>query len=85
MPATDFYKQQVARILSELGIEKMAADRQLFPEATELVSVGLDIYGRDQKLSPEAAVAWHDMKAAATRDKLSLLLVSAFRSLHYQK
>lgn len=58
---------------------------RIFSEATELVSVGLDIQGREQKLAPAAAKAWSEMKAAAARDGETLELVSAFRSVDYQK
>ena len=58
---------------------------RLVREATQLVSVGADIYGRDQKLSPEAAAAWQSMKTAAGKDGQTLQLVSAYRSVDYQK
>ena len=47
--------------------------------------VGLDIYGREQKLAPNAAAAWGKMEASAWRDGIRLLLVSAFRSVAYQR
>ena len=54
-------------------------------EATELVSVGLDVFGREQRLAPEAAEAWTSMCAAAARDGVRLLLVSGFRSVARQR
>lgn len=54
-------------------------------EAKELVSVGNDIYGRERQLTRDAADLWLGMQAAAHRDGVTLLLVSAFRSLAYQK
>ncbi|MGH7977662.1 MAG: M15 family metallopeptidase [Limisphaerales bacterium] len=59
--------------------------RQPFPEAAELVPVGFDIYGREQKLAPNAAAAWQKLKSAAEADGIILLLVSAFRSVAYQR
>jgi D-alanyl-D-alanine carboxypeptidase len=53
-------------------------------EAAELMSVGLDILGRERHLAPPAAAQWIEMTAAAARDEVTLLLVSAFRSLDYQ-
>ena len=57
----------------------------IFREATELVSVAPDIYGREQRLTPSAAAAWNAMRTAAERDREILQLVSAFRSVDYQK
>ena len=79
------YNQRVAQTLRELGISANAIDRPPFPEPTELVSVGLDIYGREQRLTPKAADAWRALQQAAQHDGIILLLVSAFRSLDYQK
>jgi len=81
----DAYEKQVAEILDELGIKETYSKRQPFPEATELVSVGRDIYEREQELAPNAAVSWQKMKTAAERDGITLLLVSAFRSVAYQR
>jgi len=61
---------------------RLAAPR--FAEARELVSVGLDHHGRDARLTPAAAKAWLEMQAAARGQGISLLLVSAFRSVAYQ-
>ena len=80
----DDYEQRIQQILAELGAPKRANPR-LFVEATELVSVGVDIYGREQRLTPEAASAWERMRAAATQEGEILQLVSAFRSVDYQK
>lgn len=83
----DDYEKRVARILQELGAPPRpeSARGRIFHEAAELVSVGLDIYRREQKLTPEAAAAWQAMKAAAEGDGETLQLVSAFRSVDYQK
>jgi len=72
-------------MLSELGIPEKYRDRKPFPEATELVSIGLDIYEREQKLAPNAAAAWQKMKTAAENDGTKLLAISAFRSVAYQR
>jgi D-alanyl-D-alanine carboxypeptidase len=79
------YEKQVAEILRELGIGEIHGKRQPFHEATELVSMGRDIYEREQKLAPNAAASWHKMKTAAERDGITLLIVSAFRSVAYQR
>ncbi|HEV8700279.1 MAG TPA: M15 family metallopeptidase [Candidatus Polarisedimenticolia bacterium] len=78
----------MAQILAELGIPaSYGADRHLpsYPEAEDLVSVGLDIHGRDRQLTPHAARRWTELRAAAHQDGIALLLVSAFRSLEYQR
>jgi len=80
----DDYEQRIQQILKELGAPARA-NATLFVEASELVSVGLDIYGRDQRLTPSAAAAWNEMRAAAEKDGEILQLVSAFRSVDYQK
>lgn len=84
MTTTSAYEQQVVEILRELGIEEIYTRRKPVVEATQLVSVGADIYGRDQKLTPNAAKAWHAMESAAQSAGIALRLVSAFRSVAYQ-
>ena len=79
------YEKQIAEMLRALGISEKYRDRKPFPEATGLVSIGLDIYGRKQKLAPNAAAAWQKMKTAAENDGAKLLAVSAFRSVAYQR
>lgn len=79
------YQERVAQLLKELGAPPRGSSSRIFPEALELVSVGADIYGRDQRLTPQAAAAWNEMRAAAEQDGETLQLVSAFRSYDYQK
>jgi zinc D-Ala-D-Ala carboxypeptidase len=85
MTALDPYEIQVAQILRELGIQKDFNKRKPFRETTELVSIGKDIYGREQKLAPNAASAWRKLKMVAEGDGLTLQIVSAFRSVAYQR
>jgi zinc D-Ala-D-Ala carboxypeptidase len=85
---TDDYAAKVARCLAELGIPaSFARDRgmPLQEEAVDLVSVGTDIHGRERQLTPEAADGWAALRAAAQSDGVVLHLVSAFRSLEYQR
>jgi len=82
------YAASVAAIHRELGIPADYAARfklVLCEEAVELVSIGADISGREQQLMPRAAAAWERMREAATRDDIGLLVVSAFRSVDYQR
>lgn len=88
MRADDSYEARVAQALAELGIPaSYGVDRQMssYVEAEDLVSVGMDIYGRDRQLTPYAASRWIELRAAAHEDGIALLLVSAFRSLEYQR
>src|SRR5687768_3625057 len=55
-----------------------------YAEAQELEDVEPNILGRMQRLVPETARAWRQMKAAALADGVELLLVSGFRSVTYQ-
>ena len=83
----DDYENRIAQLLEELGAppRSNSSTSRLVHEATQLVSVGMDIYGRDQKLTVEAAAAWQSMKVAAEKEGQTLQLVSAFRSVDYQK
>lgn len=86
--SVESFERRIARILSGLGIPaSYGADRNLplFVEATELVSVGADIYGRERQLTPRAAIRWTELQSAARADRVDLQLVSAFRSLDYQR
>jgi D-alanyl-D-alanine carboxypeptidase len=88
MTLPETYEDRIARLLSELGIPAAyGAERGmiLHREATELVSVGKDMYGREQRLTPAAAAGWEMMRAAAAGQGVELLLVSAFRSVDYQR
>ena len=84
----DSYDARVAQILAELGIPAAyGVDRHMpsYAEARDLVSVGMDIYGRDRQLTPHAAGRWTELRVAAHQDGIALLLVSAFRSMEYQR
>lgn len=54
-------------------------------EPRVLDCVGLDAFGRNQWLAPRAARAWLAMRDAAAREGVELQLVSAFRSVAYQR
>ncbi len=81
------HRRRVAQALAGLGIDPSVPDLRtltLFAEARRLVFVGLGTDGRDKVLEPRAARAWLAMRKAARRDKIELLLVSAFRSVDFQ-
>lgn len=72
---------------AELGIPadyNRDGARPQFDEARELVDVGPNLVGRMQRLTPVAARRWRAMVAAAESDRVTLLIVSGFRSVEYQ-
>jgi D-alanyl-D-alanine carboxypeptidase len=82
------YEARIADIVAELGISPDYFDQRrlaLQVEATELVSIGLDIFGRERRLTPAAAAAWTAMQSAAAAEGVTVLLVSAFRSVMDQR
>ena len=82
------YEERIAEHLRELGISpSYAADRELplCVEPSEVMLVGLDIFGRPRHLEPEAARQWSAMRDTAKADGIELLLVSAFRGVDYQR
>ncbi len=73
---------KIRRMHDELGIPANYAEQSGLPAQApplSLVSVGKDMYGREQRLAPQAADAWRQMQEAAKRDGMIVLLVSAFR------
>ncbi|MCY4041490.1 MAG: M15 family metallopeptidase [Gammaproteobacteria bacterium] len=83
----DIEDVEIRRLHDELGIPSDYAEQSGLPAQDpplSLVSVGEDMYGREQRLTPQAADAWRRMQSVATRDGVSLLLVSAFRPPAYQ-
>jgi D-alanyl-D-alanine carboxypeptidase len=58
--------------------------RPRFAEAAELVDVEPNIVGTMQRLVPDTAAVWHQMKHAAAGAGVQLLLVSGFRSIQHQ-
>ena len=81
------YRQSIAALHSGFGIPGDYAEKRqltLCEEAKELVSIGPDSLGREQRLAPKAAQAWGRMREAASREGVQLLAVSGFRSVEYQ-
>ena len=77
----------IERLHQELGVASDYATTSGLPlqvPPTSLVSIGKDMYGRSQRLAPEAAVAWEQMRALAKASGVSLRLVSAYRPPEYQ-
>ncbi|VAW37601.1 D-alanyl-D-alanine carboxypeptidase [hydrothermal vent metagenome] len=59
--------------------------QQLYCESCQLTAAETDIFNRNTLLHPVAKRAWQQMQAAALNDKIILQIISAYRSLDYQK
>jgi zinc D-Ala-D-Ala carboxypeptidase len=82
------YRARITAVHRELGIPADYEQRFQLPlraEADELTPIGADIYGRPQQLATQAAQHWQAMRSQAQRDNILLLVISAFRSVDYQR
>lgn len=73
--------------MHELGIPADYARRRKLPrqrEASRLVRIGRNPDGRVLRLTLRAAAAWRRLQAAAARDSIELIAISAFRSVARQ-
>ncbi|HEY4416837.1 MAG TPA: M15 family metallopeptidase [Verrucomicrobiae bacterium] len=85
---TPTYEERALQALRELGIPLSFATRPGWPlqiECDELVSIGRDMFDREQRLECTTARQWETMRLAAEREGIVLLVVSAFRSFDYQQ
>ena len=74
--------------LKELGLSISLLSQHRLPlreECHDLVSIGLDMFGREQQMERNAAAQWTAMRLAAERDGVTLAIVSAFRSFDHQQ
>jgi D-alanyl-D-alanine carboxypeptidase len=81
------YSRRVRRASAELGIPQNYGLSRRLPmqgEAKRLESIGKDIYGREQRMTPGAARAWDAMRLNAMQTGIDLQPVSAYRSFDYQ-
>jgi D-alanyl-D-alanine carboxypeptidase len=77
----------LARLADEFGISAaLLAQRGLcvYEEAAILEVAEVDADGKQHLLAPATASAWRRLKADAARDGVSLVIVSAFRSVERQ-
>jgi len=85
--SAEAFARRISGLHSELGVPGDYAERTGLPlhvEPAVLANAGCDMFGREQRLTPEALLAWQCMQSAASKDGIQLLLVSAFRSVGYQ-
>jgi D-alanyl-D-alanine carboxypeptidase len=82
------YLKRIVALHDSLGIPGDYGATRLIPiqmEAGGLVSIGPDIYQREQRLVPTAATAWRAMRESASAEGVELQVVSAYRSVDYQE
>jgi D-alanyl-D-alanine carboxypeptidase len=76
-----------AELFADLGIPSdygREPQRPRFAEAVDLVDVEPNVVGVVQRLAPDTAAAWRNMKHTAALSGVQLLLVSGFRSVRHQ-
>ena len=84
----DEYINHLKTVFEDLNIPQEFFRNTKIPlceEAQRLVDIGEDVFGRKQRLSKSAAELWLQMKSAAQQDGVDIDVVSAFRSVDYQK
>ena len=82
------YIERINQVHQQLGIPpNYAHERELHlqEEATSLVDADHNSAGKVLQLVPLAAKMWHDMKKAAIKDGIHLLMVSGYRGVDYQR
>ena len=81
------FADYVADVCTQLGIPADYGLQRCLPlqqECLRPVSIGLDVFEREQFMQPKAAKAWLAMQHAAALDQIELQAVSAFRPVDYQ-
>jgi len=81
------YAERISKIHRKFGVsEHYAHDRglHLFEEAISLVTTEVDANGKVHRLTENTSRHWKEMKHAAARDGIHLILVSGFRDVDYQ-
>ena len=81
------FADRVAGIHKQLGIARNYADKHqlcLQEECLDTVSIGKDVFNREQLLIQTAARGWFKMRDAAAANDIHIQVVSAFRPVDYQ-
>lgn len=81
------YVRRLRALHAQLKIPETYAKQTglpMYEEPTELVATELDFYGREQRLTPATLAAWRLMQVSARSEGISLLILSAYRSVDYQ-
>lgn len=82
------YISKVSLIHQALNIPQNYAKERNLPlhlEAQSLVQINSDGSSKPHKLTPATARAWTTMQDAAKSEGISLILISGYRSLEYQR
>ena len=82
------YKGYISSILNDLGIELSKFSNLNLPlqkEESNLQYIGTDIYNRKQYLLDKTAKKWFSLQNHAKKNGIKLQLISAFRSVEYQR
>lgn len=82
------YRERIAALHRELGIPEdypLTCRMPLQVECEALVDAEPDVFGRQPLLEAGAYAAWRKMKERAAEEGVELQIVSAFRSVEYQK
>lgn len=74
----------LAELIARLPKSVLERPQFLEPDMAALCSIGLDVFGREQRLVVEASQAFLQMQADALRQDVDFKVVSAFRSIDYQ-
>lgn len=87
MHITESYFNFLRETHHKLGIDPAWPQTHHFTlqhEPELLIFAEFDCYGRIQRMEQHALHAWQKMKAAAAQDKITLNMISAFRSVREQ-
>ena len=74
-------------IYKNLGISPDYGDRnnlKFYKDAIDLIDVGANVVGVNQRLSKKTALQWDELLKAAAEDNISIIIVSGYRSFNYQ-
>ena len=74
-------------IYKNLGISPDYGDRnnlKFYKDAIDLIDVGPNVVGVNQRLSKKTALQWDELLKAAAEDNISIIIVSGYRSFNYQ-
>jgi len=79
------YYQEFIKDYNQEFCDTYIYDFPLFIESARLKPCEKDMFDRPTLLHPAAKKAWRKMKKAAKKESIDLQIISAFRSLEYQK
>ena len=71
-------------IYLKLNINNKTIEKKIIPEETDLISIGINILGKEIFLSTKCALAWEQMKKDALQDSIKISILSGFRSYYKQ-